>query len=132
MTAEKAAIAAEASGNAINPALGPVFAALSYASTAAKIASIIATPIPSGGAAHGGLENVPKEQTYLLDKGERVLSPRQNVDITNKVTNIHDKVNNSNSPNIRIVNVMDENLVYNALGSDQAEKVIMNIVNRNR
>jgi tape measure domain-containing protein len=132
MTAQKAALAAEASGNAINPALGPVFAALSYASTAAKIATIIATPVPSGGAAHGGLDNVPKEQTYLLDKGERVLSPRQNVDITNKVTNIHDKVNTSTSPNIRIVNVMDENLVYNALGSDQAEKVIMNIVNRNR
>ena len=34
-------------------------------------------------AAHGGLTNVPKEQTYLLDKGERVLSPNQNKDFTN-------------------------------------------------
>jgi len=34
-------------------------------------------------AAHGGLTNVPSEQTYLLDKGERVLSPNQNKDFTN-------------------------------------------------
>jgi len=31
--------------------------------------------------AHGGLTNVPKEQTYLLDKGERVLSPNQNQEL---------------------------------------------------
>ena len=36
-----------------------------------------ATPI-----AHGGLDYVPEETTYLLDKGERVLSPRQNTDFT--------------------------------------------------
>lgn len=34
------------------------------------------------GVAHGGLGNVPKEATYLLDKGERVLSPNQNNDLT--------------------------------------------------
>lgn len=35
-----------------------------------------------GGAFHGGIDNVPAESTYLLDKGERVLSPRQNKDLT--------------------------------------------------
>src|SRR5574343_29594 len=117
------------------PYLGPALAAIAVASGLANVATILTQPLPSGGIAHGGLENVPKEQTYLLDKGERVLSPRQNVDITNKVTNIHNKVNQNNnstsSPNIRIVNVMDENLVYNALESDQSEKIIMNIVRRN-
>lgn len=34
------------------------------------------------GIAHGGLDYVPKESTYLLDKGERVLSPNQNSDLT--------------------------------------------------
>ncbi|WP_445362048.1 hypothetical protein ACJJIQ_00265 (plasmid) [Microbulbifer sp. ANSA003] len=34
------------------------------------------------GIAHGGLDYVPKESTYLLDKGERVLSPNQNTDLT--------------------------------------------------
>lgn len=32
--------------------------------------------------AHGGLDSVPKESTYLLDQGERVVSPRQNKDLT--------------------------------------------------
>jgi hypothetical protein len=32
--------------------------------------------------AHGGLDYVPREQTYLLDRGERVLSPNQNQDLT--------------------------------------------------
>lgn len=49
------------------------------------------------GIAHGGLGYVPKESTYLLDKGERVLSPGQNKDLTNfmagggngTVVNIH-------------------------------------------
>lgn len=36
----------------------------------------------ASGIAHGGMEYVPKEQTYLLDRGERVLSPRQNEDLT--------------------------------------------------
>jgi len=35
------------------------------------------------GAAHGGLEDVPREGTFLLNKGERVLSPNQNSDLTN-------------------------------------------------
>lgn len=33
--------------------------------------------------AHGGLDYVPKETTYLLDEGERVVSPAQNRDLTN-------------------------------------------------
>lgn len=41
-----------------------------------------ATPI-----AHGGLDYVPEETTYLLDEGERVLSPRQNSDLTNYLAN---------------------------------------------
>lgn len=39
------------------------------------------------GAAHGGLDYVPAESTYLLDKGERVLSPNQNSDLTKFLQN---------------------------------------------
>ena len=35
-----------------------------------------------GGIFHGGMENVPKEQSYILDEGERVVSPKQNEDLT--------------------------------------------------
>jgi hypothetical protein len=34
------------------------------------------------GQAHAGLNNVPREGTYLLDRGERVVQPRQNQDLT--------------------------------------------------
>ena len=40
-----------------------------------------------GGAAHGGLDYVPAETTYLLQKGERVLSTNQNSDFTNALQN---------------------------------------------
>lgn len=35
------------------------------------------------GMAHDGISNVPQEGTWLLQKGERVLSPQQNADFTN-------------------------------------------------
>lgn len=43
-------------------------------------ATIAATTI--GGIAHGGLDSVPTESTYLLQKGERVVQPKANKDLT--------------------------------------------------
>jgi hypothetical protein len=65
----------------VGPALG---AAAGAAAAAALIGGATAMLVTSAvaGAAHGGLDNVPAEQTYLLDKGERVLSPNQNRDLT--------------------------------------------------
>lgn len=39
------------------------------------------------GMAHSGIDNIPQEGTWLLDKGERVLSPRQNADLTQFLQN---------------------------------------------
>jgi len=43
--------------------------------------SAIAMAGSVGGIAHGGLTNVPEESTYILQRGERVLSPNQNQDL---------------------------------------------------
>lgn len=51
------------------------------AATASLVGNISSVQAPTP-IAHGGLDFVPKEETYLLDKGERVLSPRQNKDFT--------------------------------------------------
>jgi hypothetical protein len=75
--------------NAISaiPLVGPYLAMpMAIAASAMQIASAagiqgMAAPSVSG-IAHGGLDYVPKESTYLLDKGERVLSPNQNSDLT--------------------------------------------------
>lgn len=39
------------------------------------------------GMAHNGIDSVPKEGTWLLDGGERVLNPQQNKDLTNYLNN---------------------------------------------
>lgn len=62
------------------PPLGAAMAAIAVAAQVANMAAIASAKF--GGAAHGGLDYVPSESTYLLDKGERVLSPRQNQDLT--------------------------------------------------
>ena len=53
--------------------------AITGASSAATIGQGMGATI---GAAHGGMEDVPSEGTFLLNKGERVLSPQQNRDLT--------------------------------------------------
>lgn len=52
------------------------------ATVAASTAGVVANIQSVAGVFHGGIDNVPKESSYLLDKGERVLSPRQNTDLT--------------------------------------------------
>lgn len=52
------------------------------------------------GVFHGGTDYVPKESSYLLDKGERVLSPRQNTDLTRYLNN--QKQGNGGGGNVNI------------------------------
>src|SRR5699024_234581 len=56
--------------------LSSVTRGLGYASIGIMAGTTVA------GMAHDGLDNIPSEGTWLLDKGERVLSPRQNADLT--------------------------------------------------
>lgn len=56
--------------------LSSVTRGLGYASIGIMAGTTVA------GMAHDGLDNIPREGTWLLDKGERVLSPRQNADLT--------------------------------------------------
>lgn len=63
-------------GPYIAPAVGAAAAALQVAQ-AASIKSVGLT-----GMAHNGIDNIPKEGTWLLDGGERVLNPQQNQDLT--------------------------------------------------
>jgi len=64
---------------------GIIPAGLMAAAGAVQISQIAGSSF--SGAAHGGMTNVPKESTYLLQKGERVLSPNQNKDFTSMVNN---------------------------------------------
>lgn len=57
-------------------ALAPWIRGLGYASVGIMAATSLS------GMAHAGIDQIPREGTWLLDKGERVLSPRQNSDLT--------------------------------------------------
>ncbi len=55
--------------------------------------------------AHDGIGNVPKEGTWLLDGGERVLNPEQNKDLTSYLNNRKD-----NMPQVVINNYSKANV----------------------
>lgn len=63
----------------VGPSLAPAAAA---AALAVGTAGMVAGGQAVSGVFHGGIDSVPKESSYLLDKGERVLSPNQNRDLT--------------------------------------------------
>ncbi|RRJ22592.1 phage tail tape measure protein [Rheinheimera mesophila] len=68
----------------VGPGLAPAAMAAATAATSPLAAGAIAAAGSTiAGMAHSGLDYIPKEGTWLLDKGERVLSPRQNQDLTN-------------------------------------------------
>lgn len=79
------AFAATAAIPVVGPALAPGVAAAAQAAMLAGSVAAGAAGAAVGagiaGIAHGGLSNVPREGTYLLDRGERVLAPEQNRDL---------------------------------------------------
>lgn len=101
------AFAATAAIPIIGPALAPGVAAASLATGLAGMAasSGVGAATAVAGIAHGGLENVPSESTFLLDKGERVLSPRQNTDLTSFLQNQGSASNDGRSIVIEQVNI---------------------------
>ena len=64
-------------------ALGGVVKGLGYASIGVVAGQTIA------GVAHGGMGYIPEESTYLLQRGESVLSPKQNVAVTQAAERIN-------------------------------------------
>ncbi|MCW1513422.1 transglycosylase SLT domain-containing protein [Acinetobacter baumannii] len=73
---EEGATKALAQGGAYGSVLAGVVRATGYASVGIMAAQTIQ------GMAHNGIDNIPREGTWLLDGGERVLNPKQNQDLT--------------------------------------------------
>ncbi|QXH44284.1 phage tail tape measure protein [Pseudomonas xanthosomatis] len=90
-TAFQASLAAFASTAAIpivGPAMAPAAAAAAAAATAPMVAGVASTALM--GMAHNGMDNIPREGTWLLDGGERVLNPNQNRDLTQYLRSAND------------------------------------------
>lgn len=88
---EEGATKALAQGGAYGSLLAGVVRATGYASVGLIAGQTIA------GMAHDGIDNIPKEGTWLLDKGERVVDSRTNADLKNMIAN-----NNGGGPQINI------------------------------
>ena len=69
------------------------------------------------GMAHDGIDNIPKEGTWLLDKGERVVDSRTNADLKGMIAN---QKNGSGDVNIT-VNVTDLGVTTQSNQSDQKQ-----------
>lgn len=108
---------AEAKGDVFAKALAAAKAGLENGLIADMVTQV-AMPTFSG-IAHGGMDYIPSESTFLLDKGERVLSPRQNKDLTDFLSK-NNTGKGSGDTNITIT--IDNNGNAN-MNSDNAAKV---------
>lgn len=77
----------------VGTVLGGIAAAAAVASGLAQVRQIKSAQ--PAGIAHGGLDYVPNESTYILQRGERVLSPKQNVEISTAARRINQSTQQS-------------------------------------
>ncbi|WJR30098.1 phage tail tape measure protein [Pseudomonas mosselii] len=82
------AYAATAAIPLVGPAMAPAAAAAAAIATAPMVAGVASTALM--GMAHDGIDSIPREGTWLLDGGERVLNPNQNRDLTQYLRNAND------------------------------------------
>ena len=81
--------------------------------------------------AHNGIDSIPKEGTWLLDGGERVLNPQQNKDLTNYLANKPER-SQSIENNLRVIIVKDEDDAKDHLYGPDGEKAFMYHYRRNK
>ena len=76
--------------------------------------------------AHNGIDNIPKEGTWLLDGGERVLNPQQNKDLTRYLEN--QKSGGGGDVNI-VVNVTDSGVSTSGASTNEQKQLAQMIGN---
>ncbi|MBI1450326.1 hypothetical protein IL972_00035 [Acinetobacter sp. FL51] len=88
------------------------------------------TPV---GMAHDGIDNIPKEGTWLLDGGERVLNPEQNKDLTNYLANRPSSSGVDAAPQLyqSIINVVNWDDVPSVMAGPAGQKTTLNTISRN-
>jgi tape measure domain-containing protein len=75
------------------------------------------------GQAHDGMDSLPSTGTYMLEKGERVLSTRANRDLTQYLADRNNagKMEGPQNVTLQVNGVSDPDLVVNALASRRGE-----------
>lgn len=98
------------------------------ATVAAETASIIGNIKAIGltGMAHNGIDSVPREGTWLLDGGERVLNPQQNKDLTNYLNNRQNGASDGNVQISQQITFADGSASVNTQGQKQIAESLNN------
>lgn len=115
----------------VGPYIAPAVGAAAAALQVAQAASMKSVNI--SGMAHDGIDNIPKEGTWLLDGGERVLNPEQNKDLTRYLSEARESNSSPNvnlNPNFVIVDERQNWSDY--LFSPDGTKAFVKFFNRNR
>lgn len=110
--------------------------AMATVETGALQATLQAFTPNISGMAHNGIDNIPKEGTWLLDGGERVLNPEQNKDLTNYLSDRQAANTQATSTSellqtVQINNILDPAIVGDYLAMPSGTKQIMNTIKRN-
>lgn len=117
----------------IGPYIAPVVGAAAAALQVAQAANIKGVSL--SGMAHDGIDNIPKEGTWLLDGGERVLNPQQNKDLT-KYLNDASGNSQSSTPNVNLnpnfVIIDERESMSDYLFSPDGTKAFVRFFKRNR
>lgn len=114
----------------VGPALGAAAAGAVYVAGGVAAAKIT-------GMAHEGIDSVPETGTWLLEKGERVVTENTSAKLDNLLTRIDRDMAPANDGGSRGSSMevslgLDSGLVLNGLRSnDDFERVVMGIVRRN-
>ncbi|MBS9781845.1 MAG: hypothetical protein KGV56_05055, partial [Gammaproteobacteria bacterium] len=108
----------------------------SVASATGTIISTIASIAMPQGMAHNGIDKIPKDGTWLLQKGERVTTAQTSAKLDKTLSQVQQQMQpaqqqQNKQQNIRIVNSIDPKMVESYLGSDDGERLIMNVIGNN-
>ena len=84
--------------------------------------------------AHDGIDNIPKEGTWLLDGGERVLNPNQNKDLTNYLSQAQSNSGQQSQVNLNpnFVIVDERESLGDYLFSSDGTKAFVKFFKRNK
>ncbi|WP_235423429.1 tape measure protein [Pseudoalteromonas luteoviolacea] len=108
----------------VGPALGAAAAAAAVAMGLQQVRMIKAQQ--PAGIAHGGLDYVPNESTYVLQRGERVLSPKQNVEISHMARHYNAGNRQSAGQNV-VFNITNQITVEGAANAEQGNVIGANL-----
>ncbi|STO80839.1 phage-like minor tail protein [Glaesserella parasuis] len=101
---QQAIVQAMGDGTAMTPA--QKFANMAAVASAGMSVISQLTSISLSGMAHSGIDNIPKEGTWLLDRGERVVDSRTNQDLKAFLANQgnRNQASGKSSVNVQIIN----------------------------